>query len=247
VIPFAEGGGAGGDVARLARELEPVLASELNVKQVRWAASGDSLVTLEAKPNFRELGKRFGKATPLAAKAVSALGAEALRRFERGEPVGVAVDGADHTLEPGDLTIVRRASGEYVVQEAEGYVVALDPTVTPALRREGLAREVVSRVQRLRKEAGLAVSDRIRLVVEGEGEVEAAVREHQTYIASEVLATSLSIGTSGGTMSSTVATPEAAAPDRDGQTPVSPSQRHATQTFDLDGREVRVTLSKDEF
>jgi isoleucyl-tRNA synthetase len=233
-------------VARLVRSLERLLAAELNVKQVRWAASGDALVTLEAKPNFRVLGKRFGKSTPTAAQAVSGLGAEALRRFERGEAVGVAVDGVDHVLEAGDLTIVRRASGEYVVQESEGYVVAIDPTVTPELRREGMAREVVSRVQRLRKEAGLSVSDRIRLTVGGDGEVEAAVREHQTYIAGEVLATALAVGTSEGTNSSTVQTP-GTEPDADGATGTSPTQHHATLTFDLDGREVRVALSKDEF
>jgi isoleucyl-tRNA synthetase len=246
VIPFPEGGGATGEVARLVRSLERLLAAELNVKQVRWAASGDALVTLEAKPNFRVLGKRFGKSTPTAAQAVSGLGAEALRRFERGEAVGVAVDGVDHVLEAGDLTIVRRASGEYVVQESEGYVVAIDPTVTPELRREGMAREVVSRVQRLRKEAGLSVSDRIRLTVGGDGEVEAAVREHQTYIAGEVLATALAVGTSEGTNSSTVQTP-GTEPDADGATGTSPTQHHATLTFDLDGREVRVALSKDEF
>jgi isoleucyl-tRNA synthetase len=137
------------------------------------------------------------------------------------------VDGADHVLEAADLAIVRRASGDYVVQESEGYVAALDPTITPALRREGIAREVVSRVQRMRKESGLAVSDRIRLGVAGDAEVEAAVQEHREYVAGEVLATALAVGTFEGTTTSA-------------------SRHHATQTFDLDGREVRVTLSKDE-
>ncbi|AHG90585.1 Isoleucyl-tRNA synthetase [Gemmatirosa kalamazoonensis] len=242
VIPFPDGAGAVGEVARLVHELEPLLASELNVKRVRWAASGDALVTLEPKPNFRVLGKRFGKSTPRAAEAVAGLGADALRRFERGEAVGIVIDGADHLLEPGDLTIVRRASGDYVVQESEGYVAALDPAVSPELRREGLAREVVSRVQRLRKEAGLAVSDRIRLIVAGAAEVEAAVREHHDYVAGEVLATQLAVGTSGGTKSSSVGDT-----GPDGATEPSSSRPHVTQTFDLDGREVRVSLSKDEF
>jgi isoleucyl-tRNA synthetase len=229
-------------VARLSRELEPLLATELNVKRVRWVESGDALVTLEAKPNFRNLGKRFGKATPLAAQAVAALGPDVLRRFERGEPVGIAVEGGNHVLEAADVAIVRRASGDYVVQESEGYVVAVDPTITPELRREGVARELVSRVQRMRKEAGLAVSDRIRLRVAGDTEIEAAVREHESYVVGEVLATSLAVGTHEGTTFPVAGEDGGAgAPDA-----LPHSRHHAAQSFDLDGREVRVALSKDE-
>ena len=97
---------------------------------------------------------------------MAALSGESLRLFERGGEVSVNVDGAEHRLEPDDLTVVRRAAGGYAVQEEGGFVVALDATVTPELRAEGVARELVSRVQRLRKEAGLQVSDRIRLRVE---------------------------------------------------------------------------------
>jgi isoleucyl-tRNA synthetase len=222
--------GAGAPPALL-RELEPVLAAELNVKAVRWAESGDSLVTLEAKPNFRILGKRFGKSMPLAQAAVEALESEALRAFERGQAVGIEVDGATHLLEPGDLTILRRASGAYVVEEDGGFVAALDPTVTPALRREGLAREVISRVQRMRKEAGLAVSDRIRLAVAGDAEVEESVRAFRERVAGEVLARQLRVGDETG-VGDTAA--EAAAGTR--------SHQH---DLELDGRPVRISLIQD--
>jgi isoleucyl-tRNA synthetase len=175
-------------------ELEPLLRSELNVKQVEFATTGDALVRLEAKPNFRALGKRFGKRTPLAAQAVASLSGGALAAFERGEPLAISLDGESHLLTSEDLEIIRRASGALVVQEAGGYVAALDPTITPELRSEGLARELVSRVQRQRKEAGFAVSDRIRLQVIGEPEFEAVVREYERYIASEVLATDVVTG-----------------------------------------------------
>ena len=231
VIP-ATGGAAGDGVRGLARALDPLVRSELNVKTVRWAESGDALVTLEARPNFRVLGKRFGKSTPLAAQAVAALGAEALHRFERGEPVAVSVEGSDHVLQPEDLTILRRASGEYAVQEEGGYVVALDPRVTPALRQEGVARELVSRVQRMRRDAGLEVSDRIRLDLVGAEAIEQAARAHVGYIAGEVLARELRIGTA-----------ELAAP---GLTDAFPPSTLTAQTVELDGLEVRVTLSKDE-
>ena len=171
--------------------LVPLLSAELNVKQVEFASSGDALVTLEARPNFRSLGKRFGKKTPLAAQAVAAFDGDRLRLFLRGEPLVVTVDGESHELTAEDLTIVRRASGSLVVQEDGGYFAALDPTVTPELRTEGYARELISRVQRMRKEAGLAVSDRIVLAVEGTPEVRAVFESHGDWIAAEVLAAEL--------------------------------------------------------
>jgi isoleucyl-tRNA synthetase len=180
--------------AAIFNELVPLLQSELNVKHVEFVTTGDALVRLEAKPNFRALGKRFGKRTPLAAEAVASLSSGALAAFERGEPLAISLDGESHMLGAEDLEIVRRASGALVVQEAGGYVAALDPTITPELRREGIARELVSRVQRLRKEAGFAVSDRIRLRVTGGTEVEAVAREYEGYIAGEVLAIDVATG-----------------------------------------------------
>jgi isoleucyl-tRNA synthetase len=174
--------------------LLPILASELNVKRVEVATSADALVTLEAKPNFRALGKRFGKQTPLAAEAVSRFTSEHLRAFEHGEPLVVTVDGDTHQLVADDLTIVRRASGALVVQEEHGFFAAIDPEVTPALRREGMARELISRVQRMRRDAGLAVSDRIRLAIGGDAAVVEAATEHRDWIAGEVLATDVVLG-----------------------------------------------------
>jgi isoleucyl-tRNA synthetase len=171
--------------------LVPLLETELNVKRVDFASSADALVTLEAKPNFRSLGKKFGKNTPLAAEAIKAFTNEQLRQFVAGQPLLVTVDGETHSLDQEDITIVRRASGALVVEEDGGFFAAIDPTVTPELRREGLARELVSRVQRMRKEAGLAVSDRIALTVGGTDEIRAVITAHGEWIASEVLATEL--------------------------------------------------------
>ena len=202
--------------------LLPILAAELNIRSIELALTGDALVTLEAKPNFRALGKKFGKRTPLAAEAVSKFTSEPLRRFERGEELLVTVDGETHGLARDDLTIIRRASGELVVQEEHGYFAALDVTITPELRREGVAREVISRVQRMRKEAGLAVSDRIVLFISGDQPVVEAVESHRAWIADEVLATGLSIG---------------GAPKE---------HMLARQTADLDGIRVDLALTRDE-
>ncbi len=174
------------------RDLAPLvdlLANELNVKRVEFASTGDALVTLEAKPNFRSLGKKFGKQTPLAASAIQALTSAVLLKFLHGAPLAVDAGGETHELDADDVTIVRRASGDLVVQEEAGFFAALDPAVTSALRREGLARELVSRVQRLRKDTGLAVSDRIVLYVGGDAGVREAVEAHGDWIGGEVLAT----------------------------------------------------------
>jgi len=171
------------------RPLVELLANELNVKRVDFATTGDALVTLEARPNFRSLGKKFGKQTPLAATAIQALTSETLQAFVHGAALAVDAGGETHEVDAEDVTIVRRASGDLVVQEEAGFFAALDPAVTPELRLEGLARELVSRVQRLRKETGLAVSDRIVLYVGGDADVRAAVDVHGAAIGGEVLAT----------------------------------------------------------
>jgi len=171
--------------------LVPLLAAELNVKRVEFVSSGDDLVTLEAKPNFRSLGKKFGKGTPLAATAVAGFSGDQLRSFLRGSVLVVSVDGESHAVGPDDLTVVRRAAGSLAVQEEAGFFVALDPAVTPELKLEGYARELISRVQRMRKESGLAVSDRIAVRVAGDDVVRQVIDVHGAWFSEEVLATEL--------------------------------------------------------
>jgi isoleucyl-tRNA synthetase len=173
------------------RSLVPLITSEMNVKRVDFASSADDFVTLEAKPNFRTLGKKFGKETPAAAALIAALSSDVLTRFEHGETVVVATAEQSHPLAADDMTILRRASGDLVVKYADGYVAAIDSTVTPELRQEGIARELVNRVQRLRKELAFAVSDRIALTVAGGVEVIEAVTAHRDWISAEVLAPEL--------------------------------------------------------
>jgi isoleucyl-tRNA synthetase len=191
------------DERSLATSLAGLIADELNVKQVEFLGSGDAIVSLEGKPNFRTLGKVFGKGTPRVAEVAAALDQATLRALAAGQEVRVATpslapEWPEVLLTPEQVTIIRRASGDAIVQESGGYVVALDPTITPALRREGLAREVVSRVQRLRRDTGLEVSDRITLAVRGGEAVESAAREYRDWIAGEVLATVVRIGADEG-------------------------------------------------
>ncbi len=210
----------GADHAALA-SLLPLLSSELNVKEISFATSADSLVTLSAKPNYRTMGKKFGKSMPLAAKAVEALTSEALSAFERGEPLAVSVGNESQLLEPEDLTIVRHASGDLVVSGDAGYFVAVDPSITPELRREGMARDLISRIQRMRKEAQLAVSDRIRIRIAGDRDVAEAVAAHLEWIASEVLARDIVVGE------------------------VILDGQQAVEAVDLDGHAARIALTKE--
>jgi isoleucyl-tRNA synthetase len=182
------------DLERRLAPMLPVLAAELNIKAIELATTGDALVTLEAKANFRTLGKKFGKRMPQAAEAIARLTNDQLREFEEVGELALTVEGETHMVGTQDITIVRRASGDLVVQEEHGYFAAVDPAVTPDLRREGLARELISRVQRMRKDAGFAVSDRIRLSISGDPAVLEAAEEHRAWIAEEVLATSVAIG-----------------------------------------------------
>jgi len=174
-------------------DLLPLLASELNVKKVEFAESGSALATLVGKANYRSLGKRFAKRTPEAAKIVEALPSDQLLALERGETVTITLDGTSHPLLPEDVTIVRHASGSLLVREENGLFAALDPTITPELRREGMARELVSKIQQMRKAARFAVSDRVRLELDGGPELKAVVREYESYIAGEVLANEVTV------------------------------------------------------
>ncbi|MFI5213299.1 MAG: DUF5915 domain-containing protein, partial [Gemmatimonadales bacterium] len=173
--------------------LRPLLETEVNVKRIEIALHGTDLVSLEARPSFRALGKRFGKATPEAAEAIKRLAPADVARFEAGEPIEITVGGATHRLEKDDLVVHRHAKGDLVVQTDGEVVAALDPVLTEELKREGIARELVSRVQRMRRDAGYQVTDRIHLWVDGDEPVRQAALAHRSYISSETLALDLAL------------------------------------------------------
>jgi isoleucyl-tRNA synthetase len=179
---------------RLSPEMTAVLRDELNVKQVVFPAGDADIIRLSAKPEFGRLGPRFGAGTPAVARGIAALGPDALRRLRAGEPVPMAVDGRDVVVEPADVRILEEAKGALTVEAGDGYLLGLDATLSDELIAEGLAREVVSRVQRLRRESGLDVSDRIRLAIAGSDRLEAAVRAHADWIGGETLAVDLATG-----------------------------------------------------
>jgi isoleucyl-tRNA synthetase len=182
-----------------------LIQTELNIKSVLLAGSADDLVRLSGKGNFRVLGKRFGKATPLAAAAVERLSSAELLAFERGDRVTIVVEDVEHALDADDVVLTRSAAGDLVVSGDGVYVAAVDPVITDELRHEGTARELVSRLQRGRKDSGLAVSDRIRLVVGGVVRVREAAALHRAWISGEVLAAAFVVSDSESAPAGSVA------------------------------------------
>jgi isoleucyl-tRNA synthetase len=177
--------------------LSDLVARELNVKQLEFVAEEAELVSYAVKPNYRSLGPRFGKLMPQAAAAVQSLDPGAVAEAVAGErKVGIQVNGADHELEPDDVTLVLQPLDGYQVEAESGRAVAMALELDDELRREGLAREVVHAVQNARKEAGLEVTDRIELRLGGDPELLDAARAHEQYVAGETLAAS--VGYDGG-------------------------------------------------
>jgi isoleucyl-tRNA synthetase len=161
---------------------------------VEVVASDADLVRLRARPNFRALGKRYGKRTPEAAAAAAGLSPDALRRLEEGGTVTLEAGGTAWSFEPGDIGVEREVATDWMVQSAGSYVAALDPALSDELRREGMARELVNRIQRLRKEAGYDYTTRITLWLDGPAPLLAAARAHAGDIQRETLATELHAG-----------------------------------------------------
>ena len=197
-----------------------LVAAELNVKQVGFAEGDTGLVAYRLAPNFRALGPRFGRDAQAVAAALrqvpAELAAELAPRLRAGQRVELEVEGLGRVeLGPEEAGVVEEPATGWRVVRVGPTAVALDLEVTPELRREGLARDLVRAVQDLRKAAGLEVADRIELAVKADGEVAAAVDAHRDYLLGETLATSLHT-----------------APQGDG---------HDTRV-DLDGQEVRIWL-----
>ena len=165
-----------------------MIADELNVKDVATSPDEGALVHLSAKANFRTLGPLFGSRMPEAAGAIAALGPEDLEAVLDGGTVSIA--GRDLGL--ADLIIERTPRDETVVEAGPDFAVALDTHVSDELLLEGIAREVISRVQRLRREAGLDVTDRVVLVWESQDPlIRSAIATHAGEIGAEVLAVSI--------------------------------------------------------
>ncbi|HEU4944744.1 MAG TPA: isoleucine--tRNA ligase [Solirubrobacterales bacterium] len=176
-----------------------LVTAELNVKELDFVSEEADLVSYAVKPNYRSLGPRFGKRMPQVAAAVEALDpVHVAKVMADGGEVGISIDGDDHTIGADEVTLALQPLEGYEVEAEAGHAVALQLELDDELRREGLAREIVHAVQNARKAAGLDISDRIALSLGGDDELLVAAREHEPYVAGEVLATSVAYDAADG-------------------------------------------------
>ena len=168
--------------------IQELLLSEVNVKQLEAVGEEAGVFTKKAKANFKTLGPKIGAQMKDAAAAIASLNAEALDTLSTtGEWILTLPSGAV-TLQPEDVEISTEVTGGLEVATEKGITVALDIALTPELKREGLARELINRLQNVRKDSGLDITDRIRLWIQGDASVHEALAEHEITVASEVLA-----------------------------------------------------------
>jgi isoleucyl-tRNA synthetase len=169
--------------------LRDMVAEELNVKRVDLAGSAEAFGRWRAKPDFRVLGPRLGPRVQAVAAALAADDGTLADRLVEGEAVEVAAgDGPAVTIGPDDVQVSHDVRSGLGVASEGGVTVALELEITPELRREGVARELVRMIQDARKAAGLQVTDRIALAVETSGEPADALAAHREEIAAETLA-----------------------------------------------------------
>jgi isoleucyl-tRNA synthetase len=184
---------ADGFERRAVERFSELVRDELNVRELRFVSEADELGQVDVKPNYRTLGPRFGKQMPLVAAAVAGLDpvrvAVALRD---ATPVGITVGGSDHELSAGDLLVSMKPLAGYQVEREGSHAVALELDIDDELRVEGWAREIVHAVQAARRAAGLDITDRIALTLDGDAALVDAARAHQDYIAGETLAVAVS-------------------------------------------------------
>ena len=179
--------------ACLERQSE-LISGELNVREVSVRADDNELCTLSFKANFKLLGRRMGPRMKEMAQAIAGISDDDWRTLRDGKAFELL--GEALTLE--DVLVQREAKADVIVEANGPFTVALDTDLDDALRAEGLAREVASLVQRMRKDQGLEITDRIELSLVAEEPVfRAAIEEHIGYITSEVLATSHSLEAEG--------------------------------------------------
>jgi isoleucyl-tRNA synthetase len=179
--------------------LADVVRDELNVRELQFVSEADELGQVELKPNYRILGPRYGKQMPLVAAAVNGLdAAHAASAVRNGQSIAISVGGQDHRLTAEDLLVTMKPLEGYQVEREGSHAVALALTIDEPLRVEGWAREIVHAVQAARRGAGLEVTDRIALTLDGDEALVAAARAHEAYITAETLAVEVSYASLDG-------------------------------------------------
>ena len=180
--------------------VKPLIMNEVNVKEIDFVEGASDILVKKVKCNFKILGKKFGALMKQVAATMTAMSQEQIAELESAGRITLDLDGTPAEIEAGEVEIYSEDIPGWVVANEGVLTVALDVTVTEELRREGIARELVSKIQNIRKSSGFEISDRIAVTVSSNENTDAAIEEHKGYICNQVLADALTIAeVAGGT------------------------------------------------
>ncbi|PNE28316.1 hypothetical protein BHU09_07700 [Tannerella sp. oral taxon 808] len=168
--------------------VQDIILNEVNVKELKFADSGSNILVKKVKPDFKKLGPRYGKVMKALAAAIQAMTQEEIATFERDGSFTFSINSNACTVVTDDVEIISEDIPGWLVANEGRLTIALDITVTDELRREGLARELVNRLQNLRKSSGLEITDHIRVTLASAKEMDGVLGDYGDYIRRQVLA-----------------------------------------------------------
>jgi isoleucyl-tRNA synthetase len=183
---------------REVEQMEDVILEEINVKAIEFVTDESGIVKKKAKANFKSIGPKFGKAVKDVASRIKELTVTEIASLEKTGSLELAVGNTAYTIGADDVDIIREDIQGWLVESEGGVTVALDTSLTDELVNEGFAREFVSRIQNMRKDAGLEVTDRIAIQFRASARLARALRTMSEYIKNETLAVELSEKTLNG-------------------------------------------------
>ena len=173
--------------------VKQLILSEVNVKEMKFVENTAGILVKRIKPDFKKLGPRYGKIMKPLAAAIQQMSQDDINAFEKAGSFDLKVNDQDVQLDRADVEIISEDIPGWLVANEGRLTVALDITVTEELRKEGLARELVNRVQNLRKSSGFDITDKVNLFILSNDMIDDAIREYRDYIANQVLAASIEI------------------------------------------------------
>lgn len=165
-----------------------LILNEVNVKELKYMDNADGILIKRIKPDFKKLGPRYGKIMKQLAVVIQNMDQKQISAFEKAGSFTFDVEGQEASILLDDVEIISEDIPGWLVANEGRLTVALDITITDSLRKEGIARELVNRIQNLRKSSGFDITDRIDVVISKNDEINDAVKEYNEYIASQILA-----------------------------------------------------------
>ncbi len=171
--------------------VKQLILNEVNVKDMKFVDNTAGILVKRIKPDFKKLGPRYGKIMKALAAAIQQMSQDDINAFEKAGTFTLQVDGQEAVLERADVEIISEDIPGWLVANEGRLTVALDITVTDELKKEGLARELVNRIQNLRKSSGFEITDKVNITLASSAEMDGAVESYQEYIKSQVLANNL--------------------------------------------------------